>query len=546
MSDIILPQGLTHELQKDIAVMGKGPHGIDNLVQTFFKIKDKNGALIDFTYNRPQQLLSERSSQFDKVLKARKMGISSRRIARDLWVCATQKNQHRIALTHSGDAKDIIMVERVNPFIKNCKFPLGAVLRSDYIYFPLTDSRYYLGTAGSKKFGRGDDITGRHYLETAHWEDPEVIAGVDEALTDNADGLDETTANGHNFWKKDWEAAKKGLNRDRAIFLPWYADEGYVKSLLDEPGPLTEEEKSLMVDCNLSDQQIAWRRWKIRTMRDPALFPQEYPETDEQAFLSSGRPVFNWITLSKLKSKISPPKWRGYLMREIDRIVFVEDKLGPLSVWRQPERGHVYGIGSDVAEGIKGGAYTTGEVLDIGDSEQVAEWHGHIAPDIWADTLHLLSQWYNGGVIVPEAWPGPGEVTTSHLLDLRANVWLGVDNNGNENSRYGFETNRSTKPLMITRLSSALNDLELTIRSARLLDELHSFMYDEKMLMGPSLGNFSDCVMGMGIIWYCSRDFADRVDYYKPQRPPFIRQAASTGGTTIPRWEGPKFGRRPE
>lgn len=536
-SEIILPANLDKKVVEWIRIRKGDP---DKLVQAFFKIKNKKGQLVDFIYNRPQKLHSERSADFDKVLKARKMGISSRRIARDLIIISTRKHEHRVALTHTGDAADKIMSERVKPFIDNCVFPLGLVFRNEYVYSTRTGSRYYVGSAGAKKFGRGDDITGRHFLETAHWETPDVIAGVDEALIDNADGLDETTANGHNFWRKDWVEAKKGRGRDKAIFLPWYVDEEYVRDPALEPGPLSEEEQAILNAFHLTAENIAWRRWKKRTMRDPALFPQEYPETDEQAFLSSGRPIFDAISLYKHKPRTCEPKFQGYLIQKNERIVFEPSPTGNLKVWKMPEQDHVYAIGSDVAEGIEGGAYSTGEILDLGDSEQVAEWHGHISPDLFAEYLDLLSRFYNQAVIIPESYPGPGGITTSWLMDRQAKVWLDPESN-----EPGFNTDKKSKPKMIMDLNQALRDFQLTIRSPELLDELHAYIYNEKMKMVPSSGNFSDRLIGMALAWHCTRDLAARVDYYKPKRPEFLRPNTSMGpGVSVPRWQGPRLGVR--
>lgn len=548
---LVLPAGIPKDLEKQLQQIAPFP---DICVQSFFQIKNKQGRIVPFRYNRSQKLMQERGTDFDMALKARKLGISSKRIPTDLWKCATRKNEHRILLGQTDDDVLKMMAERVKPFIDTCRFPLGAKSREDYIYFPLTGSRYYIGTAGSKKFGRGSDITGKHFTEYAHWKNPDVVAGVDEGLVDFADGLTETTANGHNFFKKDWDQAKAGRSRDRAIFLPWYCDEEYVRDPALEPGIMSEAEKNLIEAFGLSNAQIAWRRWKLRTMRDPSLFPQEYPETDTQAFLSSGRPVFDWVALERLAGVVCPPKFRGYLVRKHDRIDLVDDPEGPLRVWKLPERvhpPHVYAIGSDVAEGLPDGAYTTGEVLDLGDSEQVAEWHGHIAPDLWAEQLELLAMWYNHALIIPESYPGPGAVTTSHLLERHARLWEPPgqqDKDGfEERKRPGFTTTATSKTAMIAAYASALRDRELTIRSPELLAENHAFVYNEKMQMGPSLGNFSDRVMGIGIVWYCTRDIAARVDYYRAQKPDLEGlRAASRGGTSVPRREGPMPGRRRE
>lgn len=537
-NEIVLPADAAPEIHKWMEDNEGDP---DKMVQTFFRIKDKGGRLVDFDYNFAQRLHSERSSDFDIVLKARKMGISSRRIARDLAICSTRKGQHRILLTHTGDSAEKMLAERVKPLISNCFYHLGAIPRAEHIYFPLTDSRYYVGTAGSRKFGRADDITGYHFSEFAHWPTPDVLAGVEEALIEESDGLIETTANGHNFFKKIWGEAKKGRNNYKAVFLPWFVGEDYYRDPGLEPGPISEEEQAIMQAFNLDAGRIAWRRWKIRTMSDPSLFPQEYPETDEEAFLSTGRPVFDKLALAQCRQRCSEPKFRGRVVRHNDQPKFIDAPEGELRIWKMPEREHIYAIGSDVAEGLSDGAYSTGEIIDLGDSEQVAEWHGHAAPDILADVLGLLSAFYNGAVIIPEAWPGPGEVTTASLINDGAKVW-----HNDEKDRYGFETNQHTKTRMIAALNSALRDHSLVIRSLDLLEELHAYTYDDKMRMEPSLGNFSDRVMGIGIVYYCTRDLAEKVDYYaaKKVRDIGMRPKMGLGGTSVPRFEGPRFGLR--
>lgn len=515
----------------------------DRAVQAFFRIKDLSGKVVDFRYNKAQRLMAEREegSRFRYVLKARKVGVSSRQFARDIIRCATKKGEHRILLTHTDDAADKLMSEKIKPLILNSKLPLGAVVRRDYIDFPETGSRYYIGTAGTKTFGRGDDITGYHFSEYAHWKNPDVVGGIEEALVDGADGLIETTANGHNFAKADWEKAKRGENRYRAIFLPWFVHESYT---LDEDIMLmSEEEQKLMQVFDLTKGQISWRREKLRTMRDPSLFPQEYPATDEEAFLSSGRPVFDWVSLVRARSLVTDPKWVGYLIRKQGRVEFEPDPKGQLSIWKMPEetggKRHVYAIGADVAEGLEDGAYSTGEVLDVGDGEQVAEWHGHTAPDILAGILELMSEFYFLATLCPESWPGPGSTTTSHLEQKNARLWRGVDS-----LRSGFETNSATKPLMVREFAAALRDMRFTPRSKKLLGECQSYVYTSKGGMEPSLGNFSDCLMGMGIAWWCTRDMASRVDYYKAQRPDFSAQSVSMSSVTIPRWSGPLPGVR--
>ncbi len=543
MSDIVTPSGLPDDLHEDFLACSSDP---DLAVQAFFQIRNLAGQLVQFLYNRGQRLVAERSVGFDfvRVLKARKIGVSSRRFGTDLWKCATMKHQHRVLLTHDETAAEKLLEEKIMPLHDNCLVPLGGVWRKSdsMLYFPATDSRYYINTAGNKKFGRGDDITGRHFSETAHWKNPDVITGVDEAMVEGADGLDETTANGYNFWKTRWELAKRGGTREKAIFLPWMVHEAYEA---DATGLVTGgAEAELATILGLMPRQIAWRRKKLAAMQDPALFPQEYPETDAQAFISSGRPVFDWVGLERAKARTEPPKFRGYLRRVGNRIDLVETVDGPLRVWQIPRVRHVYAIGGDVAEGIEGGAYSAGVVIDIGDACQVAEWHGHTAPDLFGDELALLSAWYHQAVVAPEARPGPGGITEAKLEALEANVWVNPEKDESRGGIRGWDTNRRTKPLMVAALNAAIRDHEFVPKSQDLVDECHAYRYLPGGEMEPSLGQFSDRLMAAAIVWYITRDMATKISMDAAPRVTRLGQS-DRGGTSVPKFSGPRPGVRP-
>ncbi len=550
MTPPISPAGLPDDLYEDFQACAADP---DLAVQAFFRIKNMQGKLVQFIYNRAQRLVAARGKgqRFLMVLKAKKVGVSSRRFAEDLWACATQPNQHAIMLAQTDQDRDKMFVEKIKPLLDNCLVPLGGVLRADHVFFPQTNSRYYSGTAGSKKFGRGSDVTRFHFPEYAHWADSEVVTGIEESLVDGAVGLIETTANGYNFFKADWERAKRGESRYRAIFLPWMVCEEYEA---DATGLVTGgAEAELASALGLNARQIAWRRKKIAEMNDPGLFPQEYPETDAQAFISSGRPVFDWVGLERAKARCEPPKFRGHLRRVGNRVEFVDDppfgpevpesQRGPLKVWRVPQPRHVYGIGGDVAEGIEGGAYSAAPVLDITDACQVAEWHGHLAPDLFGDELALLSAWYNQAVIAPEARPGPGGITQARLEELEANLWVNPEKDEERGGITGWDTNRRTKPLMVAALNAGLRDHELVVKSVDLIDECHAYHYLPSGEMAPSVGQFSDRLMAAAIIWYVTRDMAAKLNLDAAPRTAQLGRAPRSG-TSVPKFNGPRLGVR--
>ena len=127
----VVPKDIPEDLYEDFQGCASDP---DLAVQAFFRIKDMRGQLVQFIYNRAQRLVQQRSagSRFSMVLKAKKVGVSSRRFAHDLWACATQPNQHAIMLAQTDADRDKMFVEKIKPLLDNCLVPLGGVLRADY------------------------------------------------------------------------------------------------------------------------------------------------------------------------------------------------------------------------------------------------------------------------------------------------------------------------------------------------------------------------------------------------------------------------------
>jgi hypothetical protein len=149
-----------------------------------------------------------------------------------------------------------------------------------------------------------------------------------------------------------------------------------------------------------------WRRRKIAN-RGRDLFKQEYPATPDEAFLASGRPVFEPQLIAPLLENAPTPLKRmtveqthdAKLKKLVDKVV--EHSVGELHVYKEHDPAQVYTIGADVAMGVRGGDYSCAQILD-GDKEQVATWHGHIHPDEFARVLAALGTYYNLALVAPE------------------------------------------------------------------------------------------------------------------------------------------------
>ncbi|MDE2107012.1 MAG: hypothetical protein KGL39_57930, partial [Patescibacteria group bacterium] len=128
MKEIVTPQDLPANLLEDFQSCAADA---DLAAQAFFRIRNQQGQLVQFLYNRAQRLLTQRAAghPFVTVLKAKKVGVSSQRFVKDLWACATQKNQHRILLTYDDKSVGKLLDEKIMPLHDNCLVPLGGVFR---------------------------------------------------------------------------------------------------------------------------------------------------------------------------------------------------------------------------------------------------------------------------------------------------------------------------------------------------------------------------------------------------------------------------------
>src|SRR5690606_37607220 len=152
--------------------------------------------------------------------------------------------------------------------------------------------------------------------EVAFFPDAKTtMLGLLQAVPDQPNTLVvlESTANGVGDWFHEmWQKAEKGENEFTPIFLPWFIQPEYTRPFrteaereqfiqeveathVDANGETVYTyEKQLMEKHDLTYEQLNWRRWTIanKCQGDEILFMQEYPSTPEEAFISSGRPVF--------------------------------------------------------------------------------------------------------------------------------------------------------------------------------------------------------------------------------------------------------------
>lgn len=302
------------------------------------RIRTKAGTVAPLDLNKAQiyihERLEEQRGRTGKVrallLKGRQQGASTLIGGRYYWRGSHRKGCQVFILTHEQSATDNLfaMANRYHEHCPDIVRPTTGAANAKELNFPLLDSGYQVGTAGTKAVGRSKTIQLFHGSEVAFWPHAAShFAAVIQAVPDLPDTeiILESTANGvGGEFHERWQQAEAGIGDYQAIFVPWFWQEEYRRPALDFMPD--EEEAEYQSVHGLDDEQMAWRRAKVAELKDPLLFKQEYPATAAEAFQTTGHDSF--IKSEKvLRARKSSCEAFGPLVAGADPARFGDDRF---------------------------------------------------------------------------------------------------------------------------------------------------------------------------------------------------------------------------
>lgn len=476
------------------------------------KIRTKAAQVVPFNLNEAQKRLEEvieeqmRTTGMVRVaiLKARQQGLSTF-VGGWLYFRVSQAQAKKaIVVTHKADSTNALfnMTKRFHEHVPAILKPSTSYSSKKELVFDKLDSSYMVATAGGEGIARGETITHAHLSELAFWKDSTAQENLNGLLQSIPDAPDtaifvESTANGVTGPFYDlWQGAVAGENGYYPLFIPWFIDPDYRKTA-PEGFERTPEEDTLAETYGLDNDQLYWRRTKI-AQNGADLFKQEYPATPDEAFLTTGRPVFDPVQLTNRKAQLEGPSYRMALELEKWR----RHPVGELSVYREIDPGGTYYIGADVAMGLKGGDYSVAQVLDE-KKRQVAVWRGHVHPDYFAEVLNFLGKAYNNARIAVES-NNHGLLTVNMLYKFwhYPNVFTHVSEDkvtDLDTPQLGFRTDAKTRPLIIDDLRASMRNGEIELNDSATITEMLTFVVRESGRIEADQGCHDDCVMSLAI-----------------------------------------------
>lgn len=476
------------------------------------EIRTKQADVRKLALNEPQKKLHQAIEAQRKatgkvriiILKARQQGFSTYVHGRMYWTLSQRKARKGLVVAHQADSSRTLfdMYRRCHGAMPELLKPKTAYSSRKELVFDNLDSGLMVATAGGDAIARGETFSDAHLSEVAFWPKSSAQDNLNALLQAIPNSPDtsiyiESTANGMSgVFYELWCGAVDGTNGFIPFFSPWFDSPDYVE---DVPNGFerTYEEEDLVAQYGLTDRQLMFRRRKV-AQNGLDKFKQEYPSNADEAFIASGRPVFNPDQLHTMLQDAEEPMYRMALEGE----TFEKHPRGELRVWREHEGSETYYIGADVAIGIQNGDFSVAQILDS-QMRLVASWRGHIHPDKFADVLFALGHYYNEAQICVEN-NNHGLLTAIRLgRDLAYPHTYTEVAEGQLNDRdsftIGFRTTSKTKPLIIDRLRAAFRQDELWIKDRTTLKELLTYIVTENGNMEAESGCFDDCVMALAL-----------------------------------------------
>ena len=536
--------------------------------QLALKIQTKSGDVVPFVFNDAQQIFhkwcEDTLAAQEKIrcilLKARQWGGTTYVGARIFHKTATRSNQKAKIIAQSDEkVMELLQIythyytllpESLKPMKKymsktslNFSNPSGdsaAVAKE-----PGLNSSIGVYSAKSKSAARGSTIRLLHCSEVAFWEVdvPRLMLGTLNTVP-NMPGTEvflESTANGMgDYFHKKYLKARAGEDGDwRACFIPWYVHNEYrAKHPASFEKDLNKKERDLFTKEHprwqftnpanghkrLTLEQLFWRRIAIATLcdGDERQFQQEYPLTDDEAFVTSGATFFSLDTINARMGAIAEKKvayWRGEIEEQEaekddkkksslsgrrpfakKKLVRTEDLLnGRLTIFEEPAEGQKYVWFADAAEGVQGGDPSEIHVLNQRTGNQAAVWRGIIEPDTLGDFCYMIGRLYFWAKGSPEC-NNHGLVTLMTLKERRYPFLYRRQVYDQELNKFkeqeGWMTTKRTRPVMLEALRANFRDGGITINDQTSLEQMQTFSMIRGKLQAQE-GAHDDAVMGM-------------------------------------------------
>jgi len=320
-----------------------------------------------------------------------------------------------------------------------------------------------------------------------------------------------STPNGYDpIYYGVYDQSLRGMNDFHITDLRWFKDPRYTKDLV-------------WVKC----QDICHYMLNREQYNDDEVILREFDMSDYRKLEENGyKPFSSWFESMSKKFKydrrkiaqelecdflgsgdgVIPSDIQENIAKNMIRVPFEKYMQGTFWHWKEPIQDHRYIMGVDVSRGDSED-FSSINIIDFDDREQVAEYIGKIPPDDLAAIAYKWGVLYNAFIVI-DITGGMGVATSRKLQELNyKNLYIDGINTQNiwEYNRKAMDKipglNFNNKRTQIVAAFEEQLRKGFIVRSSRLLNELNTFVY---MNGRPDhmKGAHDDAIMSMSMALY--------------------------------------------
>ncbi len=276
-------------------------------------------------------------------------------------------------------------------------------------------------------------------------------------------------------------------------FYNWQYDDMEMKKIY-EPVPVSKMEvceidwASYQTEHNLSDIEITyyymkWLQFGGKNSPDAIKsLMQEYPTTQEEAFLSTGQMYFPTAKVSRLLQTVKKGTRGELATNEDGSVVFNELSSGNLEIFEKPEVGTKYIIGGDTSEGLAHGDAQVLYVINHKTEKCAAVYRSQVPPDELASEAFKLGKYFNWALVGIEVnkdglWVNDALEKMGYINLYYRKVFDDITQKVTK--FFGWKTTSATRPFALAALKAIFFRLEDGF-PAQLLNEMFTFVRNIK------------------------------------------------------------------
>jgi hypothetical protein len=431
------------ELVQEIIKSGKDPN---YFIHNYAKISHPVRGLIPFkTYDFQKELLEDfNDHRFNVILKARQMGVTTIMAAYISWLMLFHRDKNILVMATKFQTASTL-VKKVKAIIKSLPewIRLTNISVDNRTSFELANGSQIKAASTAFDAGRSEALSLLVIDEAAHVEGlDELWTGLSPTISTGGRCIVASTPNGvGNWFHQTYIEAEQDLNAFNSVKILWdrHPDR--------DPEWFDEETK------NMSQRQIA----------------QEY----QCNFNASGETVVHPDDIKRISEDVCEPIYKTGFDRNF-------------WIWKEHDPTCSYLLSADVARG-DGKDYSVFHVVNLNTMEIVAEYQGKPTPDIYSEFLFNIGKEYGDCMIVVEN-NNIGYTVVEKLKELGySNVYHSIKSSheyieqfaaeGRNDCVPGFTTSGKTRPMIIAKLEEFIRNKVIKIYSARLLNEIKTFVW---------------------------------------------------------------------